>query len=620
MKKSVFVVSLAFALGVVCSPAEASPVVGNVRYRMDLSKGLQEFEFRNYRDLMGFSIQTDCGRRYLSCKRNTEKSPEESDTAWNFVSPMFDVTPDAAFSVWVTVRGKADGFRTGQGNSYSPAVLWYDRDGQPLLAQDELGRDSHVRYPLSVSDPTGEFVCRPCVPGVVPHNAAKARISIGTSWPDFVPAMSYDVASVVFSERGDGDGDAWRKEVVEATDIRYTVGKEDFSRFRGEPSRRGVVEFRDDGMALVDGRPFFVIGPCSLYKCRLNGYSYEKGLRDLKAIGCNVAHTHIYEGEGPDFDELLDAAEKTGMMLTLEAVRSKLYLGPDRSEARWRQVARSVGKTRNRGVVFAWQVGDDTAVTTTPEMMLRDTMVCHEADRSAKTLSFDSLHWPNRHFPYSHACDAVGPELYPFRKAEPERDAFDRLVGCMDNAYADNRRAGAENKGYYAIVQAFSGFGGRYLRFPTPKEVRTQTYAAIAARARGVFFYVYCSKHEDERPDEVGVATTLGRFADFAVLTRELASLHDDLSSRDDRTQPGIAIVRGPALAKSGRCSVVALRKETGLLVASNVATEGVRAEFDVGRDCTSAEVLGENRSVPVRNGILADDFLWADSHVYRLK
>lgn len=58
-----------------------------------------------------------------------------------------------------------------------------------------------------------------------------------------------------------------------------------------DPKASGcVATLRDDGMVLVDGRPFFPIGIYSVSECERNGNSIDTAFRDLKAAGFNMVH------------------------------------------------------------------------------------------------------------------------------------------------------------------------------------------------------------------------------------------------------------------------------------------------------------------------------------------
>ena len=56
---------------------------------------------------------------------------------------------------------------------------------------------------------------------------------------------------------------------------------------------------RDDGITLIDGKPFFPIGAYAVSRREFNGNDLDRAFRDLKAAGFNFAHT--YGGLEDDF-------------------------------------------------------------------------------------------------------------------------------------------------------------------------------------------------------------------------------------------------------------------------------------------------------------------------------
>jgi hypothetical protein len=49
---------------------------------------------------------------------------------------------------------------------------------------------------------------------------------------------------------------------------------------------------REDGMAMVDGKPFFPIGIYAVCEREFNDFSLDKAFSDLKSVGFNFAHTY----------------------------------------------------------------------------------------------------------------------------------------------------------------------------------------------------------------------------------------------------------------------------------------------------------------------------------------
>ena len=83
----------------------------------------------------------------------------------------------------------------------------------------------------------------------------------------------------------------------------------------GEAPTTPKVSLRNDGMTLIDGKPFFPIGMYAVCKREFNGKSFDVAFKGLKDAGFNMAHTY-----GNSYDpEFLAAAAKYGFKLWVEA-------------------------------------------------------------------------------------------------------------------------------------------------------------------------------------------------------------------------------------------------------------------------------------------------------------
>ena len=126
------------------------------------------------------------------------------------------------------------------------------------------------------------------------------------------------------------------------------------------------------------------------------------------------------------------------------------------------------------------------------------------------------------------------------------------------------------------------------------------TFLAIACRARGIRYYTYTPSKPND--GNCGVISTPERFAAITRITRELSALSPQLVTRDAAVQPAVTIVEGPQKASYGFCSVKALLKECGLLVAVNISTEPVKAVLSLPD--------GRRREVSLgRNGVFVGKF-----------
>jgi hypothetical protein len=147
------------------------------------------------------------------------------------------------------------------------------------------------------------------------------------------------------------------------------------------------------------------------------------------------------------------------------------------------------------------------------------------------------------------------------------------------------------------------GASGRY---PTAVEYRAQAYLALIHGARGLMWY--------------GGSVTGGLFASvkdgdweaLKALAGELRSLSPVLMA------PGIPSPVSPSAAPVS----AALKQEGGrrVLIAVNRGPAPVEVALKVPVPAGTAAVLGENRTVEVKNGEIRDRFAAYGTHLYELK
>jgi len=139
---------------------------------------------------------------------------------------------------------------------------------------------------------------------------------------------------------------------------------------------------------------------------------------------------------------------------------------------------------------------------------------------------------------------------------------------------------------------------GIHSREPTALELSAQTYLVLANGGTGVQYF-FGEPH--------------GRRAwqRFLELAEEIRQLNDVLLSTEER----------PAFSQRRPDDVHALARRlhgAGYVVAVNGAREAIEEEFTLPGAAGKAEVLFENRQVPVKDGRLSDRFGPLERHVYR--
>ena len=428
----------------------------------------------------------------------------------------------------------------------------------------------------------------------------------------------------VFSFRPDKpwENDSLHLVALDATDDCGNRGTETLAFFCGRRIEKGLVTLRDDGMTLVDGKPFFPIAPFSFRKCPPNGYDLDKGLKELKAGGVNTVHSYLMyqfgaEQKKPHHREYLDlvrACERNGMKLIVEA-GGRDYKNPKRPEF-LREV---LLHGRDYSCILAWGIGDDTASHRRADELKDDDNICKAIDNARLTTQADITTYAGRYKSFVNSTDTIMTEIYPYRAAEAEPQGLSDVVRDMKYAFADKKAAGDPVKGIWPLVQAFSGWS-LWKRFPTRDEIRAQSYLGIIHGGRAITYYTYWSFSKGAN----GAAHSPEQLKTLLSVTKELASIQDDLASRDAKDQPKVSFVNGPEKNLGGNASVSCLLKEGAdgkgklLLAANSVTDKSVKVKF-VGVKGRVETLFENGRTVDASNG-LVDTFAPGEVHVYRLK
>lgn len=371
--------------------------------------------------------------------------------------------------------------------------------------------------------------------------------------------------------------------------------------FFGEPARTGVVSLRDDGMTLIDGKPFFPIGIYNVTKRDFNGKSYDTAFKDLKAAGFNFAQTYATKRDAA-FREFMEAAGKYGFKLWIAGE------GGSNDDDRSR-IARSLIPDRLNPAMLAWYSGDDTAVYNTPNQLKERAELVAAIAPHLITAQADNVlgREGSRYRPFVRATEAFLPEIYPVRE-NSKKDA-EVCVACvirdMKQCFADIRAEKAAPRTVWPILQYFQGWK-TWKRFPTPLELRAMSYAAIIQGAHGIVWYTYGGYADNQ-----GVTSTPDRWKTMSALSRELNNLLPVLQERASKQQPAVKIQEGPVKDPLGNGSISVLAKDHGgktYLFCVNSTLSKVRAELSIPGAKVVRNVFSGN-PVKVVNGSIIEEF-----------
>ncbi len=342
------------------------------------------------------------------------------------------------------------------------------------------------------------------------------------------------------------------------------------------------VTLRDDGMTLINGKPFFPIGIYSVCKREFNGMNLDRAFKDLKAVGFNCAHTYGTT-LGPEGDEFIAAAEKYGF---------KLFIAPGNMH--------NIAKRLESPSVLAWYIGDDTSAHQRPEELIAKNDNIKRIDPYRFTCQADGIGSmdASNYFKYIEGTDVFLPEIYPVHEDTPEtaRNCVAKVVRDMKIFHNDIKRynetqvkAGKtqEVKGCWPIIQHFQGWGWK--RFPTREELRAMSYASIAAGAHGITWYTYGGfPHPEKDPPRIdyGITSSPKVWEEITEITKELSSLQEVLCARNVEA-PVFEVTAGPDKDMLGNTSLTVMAKRHDgklYVVAVNSVLERISVTFELER------------------------------------
>jgi len=525
----------------------------------------------------------------------TRRGPER-DTAFAIVSPKVSVQAGASYRLSYWSRHTMSLDKAGATSSrYRCGIEWFDTAGKTIGKPVPLHLgEANPAWHHDVSTHTA------------PKGAAWAEVRFGWDFPNLFGGAEVALAEPTL----DGPHPVQNKRAnlhrvtLRASDLVGNTLCRDWWILVKEQPKEGIVTMRDDGIVLVDGKPFFPIGIYSVWKREHNQHDFDKAFAELAAAGFNTAHTYN-SARTPDFEEFYAAAHRHGIKLFV-ACRAGA------NNRRPQTTANDVAAEANRPALLAWYLADDTASHITPDALRRIHNAVHDIDPHHITVQADAVGAPDRsrYAAFVDSTDGFLPELYPIRSNT--RDEVATIIRDMKTIAADLARAG-RRKPVWAIVQDFEGWG--WERYPTAAEVRAMTYLSIIHGATGMTYYTYGGSGKNHgAPHDPKVWATLKTIAG------ELAKLHAVLVERDPPQTQRVQILAGRRTDGLGYPSISTRLKRRGgrtYLLAANSAEAPVRARLTLDGVGKAVDVMFEGRTVQARNGAFDDAFAPYAVHVY---
>lgn len=375
----------------------------------------------------------------------------------------------------------------------------------------------------------------------------------------------------------------------------------------GESAAAPRITLRDDGVAMVDGGPWFPIGVYSVEPCAFNGFDYRKAFADLSSVGIDLGHSYRHWRD----ESFYAGAKSAGAKLFVNG--KPAVKGDD-----WFLSARA------HDPIIAWYIGDDTSMNTTPQELLDRDEACRMLDGTRLTCHADGVgarRAKSNLRDYVDFADVFLPEIYPFDGHGDERCVAE-VCRDMDRCFSDYARFGrvSRPRAVWPILQCFDG--ASWKRYPSAAEMYATSFAAIIHGAQGITWFKYGGA-KDANNRYSGMFRTPEDWAAMTNITRRISSLRPVLVARTPAQPSAPEIVKGPACDPLGQPSVTMLMKVHGdekYAFTVNASPEPVRARFADGLSGVSrAHVMWEDRSVQVLNGAFEDDFAAFAVHVYRI-
>lgn len=498
----------------------------------------------------------------------------KGDSSWSIVSPPL-IVPEGAHEFVASVEvkcGWAIKDHGKQGDKAENSISWYDGkherialQGMPHMATG--GSESFERI--------REW-------GKIPEGAKYCKIKYGFDSPNLKPGETATYRSFSFETVPHGESraaefeadwkdNAWAKRVFES---------------RGEPKLSSdaplaskpdipVVSLRDDGVTLVDGKPFFPIGVYNVKKGVCNSNSLDRAFADLKAAGFNMAQTYADAYE-PEF---MDAARKSGM---------KLWVRARPGDTNFLNFGRSNPQ------ILAWYIGDDTSHAAKPLQMRDRNASIKAADpyritcQADSVKSFEPMSNYAAYVPYS---DIFMPEIYPVygHSGDPsDTNCVARTIMDMKRIASDVRQFNdGRPRGCWPIIQYFSGWH-RWFHFPSREQLFAMTWASVIHGGKGVVYFIYNGTRINKKTGRknMGITETPETWRNISDMAAQLNEWAPIVMERTPVKQPIVEILEGPKRdpldVDSSVTCLYKVHEGKGRLMAVNACPETVTARFSL--------------------------------------
>ncbi len=203
------------------------------------------------------------------------------------------------------------------------------------------------------------------------------------------------------------------------------------------------------------------------------------------------------------------------------------------------------------------------------------------------------------------AADVMGLDPYPIYNIPlGQLSPFEMVTDWVEIAQGSVQRS----RPVWAVIQFFQ-FGSQG-HWPTYQELRTMSYMAIIAGAKGLFYWSNGAVGLEWVKDPVLKEQYWQR---LVKLTKEIRALEAVLLAPDSTTV---------LTSVSDITRIRVMTKQVGTVryvFAVNASAQSVNVQFRLSQAATRADVREEGRILPATSGIFADSFLPYAVHVYQI-
>src|SRR5262245_34150548 len=212
---------------------------------------------------------------------------------------------------------------------------------------------------------------------------------------------------------------------------------------------------------------------------------------------------------------------------------------------------------------------------------------------------------PEDYAEYLKGCDLASFDIYP--AVHDHADIAGKLWKVPEGVER-LRKWGGEKKIVWNCVEA-SRIDNEKTK-PTAAQVRTEVWMSLIHGSRGLIYFVHQFK---PRFVEASLFQDADLLAGITAVNKQIQSLAPALNS------PTVA--DGVTVTSDAPVDAVAKRQGDSTYVFSvAMRDQAAKATITVKGGRGTAEVLGENRSVPVKDGKIEDEFKPYDVHLYRIR